>query len=339
MQRIDTANNVASQPTPLAQVNAPGYFANAAGGGDGTIVSGDFLNQVQEEILTPIVEAGLTPSKSDNTQLWQALQRLISPPGAQVQLQYVSPTALALMPLNGNTIRVAGKVYGIPAGGLAIPNTSLDVGGTPGANLAVSTLYHVYVKDNGSGVLIPSLYTGDSHAPDTTAGNIGVEIKSGDATRTLVGMVQTDGAAHFADFLTLSWFNRRKKVQRTGFTTNRSTGSTTMVELNAEIRNSFLCWAGQSIDWRFNGMAGGGNSQVFVGASFDGGSIEPAVGSYYGYGESLGLGDLKTGLGEGLHYLTVCGAVDAGTLTLYSGAPAYGGTGHTPTQVSVIVEG
>lgn len=48
----------------------------------GTVVTDDWLNAVQEEIATTIERAGLTLSKPDNTQLWQAVARLATGPNA-----------------------------------------------------------------------------------------------------------------------------------------------------------------------------------------------------------------------------------------------------------------
>ncbi|MBB4956234.1 hypothetical protein H4S14_004331, partial [Agrobacterium vitis] len=47
---------------------------NLVAGVAGTEVTADFLNSVQEEIMKVVTEAGLAPSASDWTQLWQALQ-------------------------------------------------------------------------------------------------------------------------------------------------------------------------------------------------------------------------------------------------------------------------
>lgn len=47
---------------------------NLVAGVTGTEVTADFLNAIQEEIIKIVTEAGLDPSASDWTQLWQALQ-------------------------------------------------------------------------------------------------------------------------------------------------------------------------------------------------------------------------------------------------------------------------
>ena len=82
--------------------------------------------------------------------------------------------------------------------------------GTGSFNIAANTLYYVYAFNNSGTVTADYSTTG--HATSTTAGNVGTEIKSGDDTRTLIGMIRT-GASGFlntADFRgVISWFNRR----------------------------------------------------------------------------------------------------------------------------------
>lgn len=64
MYRIDTSGAVVSLPTPAAD-GTHGYFSdgNASLGVKGTVVDADWLNAVQETLLDPIEEAGLTPTK------------------------------------------------------------------------------------------------------------------------------------------------------------------------------------------------------------------------------------------------------------------------------------
>ncbi len=77
MFRIDNPTAVPSLPTVPA-VGAPGFFSNGneQTGVKPTRVDDWFLNCIQEEILTVVTRAGLTPNKFDNTQLWQALVAL-----------------------------------------------------------------------------------------------------------------------------------------------------------------------------------------------------------------------------------------------------------------------
>jgi hypothetical protein len=77
MFRIDNSSAVASRPAPQ-DAGSPGYFGRGdpAAGTSPTILTADWANMVQEELLAPIIAAGLTPSKSTVNQLLTALQQL-----------------------------------------------------------------------------------------------------------------------------------------------------------------------------------------------------------------------------------------------------------------------
>ncbi|HEL3750019.1 TPA: hypothetical protein UMV35_002316 [Stenotrophomonas maltophilia] len=76
MHRIDTATAAAG-----------GAFTegNPTIGVPATVVSADWLNAVQEEICRVVEGAGLTLHKSERDQLWQAIQRLVAPPGSTTE--------------------------------------------------------------------------------------------------------------------------------------------------------------------------------------------------------------------------------------------------------------
>lgn len=77
MFRVDTSTAAAALPTN-DPVGTPGYFTKGdpVGGIPATVPGQDWCNSVQEEILAPILAAGLTPSKANRAQLLQALQTL-----------------------------------------------------------------------------------------------------------------------------------------------------------------------------------------------------------------------------------------------------------------------
>lgn len=77
MHRIDDPSAVTAIPVPL-QPGTPGYFTDGSPtiGEDATIVRADWANAVQEEICNVIESAGITLSKTDRTQLLQALAKL-----------------------------------------------------------------------------------------------------------------------------------------------------------------------------------------------------------------------------------------------------------------------
>jgi hypothetical protein len=323
--QIDTPGAASSFPTP-ASAGTAGWFNPIAGGGTGTIVSADWLNSIQAELLNILQAGGVTPSKTAQNQLLTALQTLFPSAQGQCQLQYSSNVQCVLVPMGGQSIKVNGKIYAVPAAGLAIPTTGVQIAGTVG-NLAASTVYLVYVKDNGSGVLVPDLFplAAGTHMTDTTAGNVGVEVRSAggtpDSTRTLVGMVATDASSHFNDAdglrTVLSWFNRRRKASRTQPSSAPTTSSTTPVELATSIRGSFLVWAGDVVDFSIAGIytSGATNSEPITSIGFDGTTPDIAVVSAQAYqagaAGSCAVAGTREGLAEGLHYATVLGSVNA----------------------------
>lgn len=78
MQRIDVASATAMLPTPAA-AGTPGYFTDGdpVGGQAATVLPADFVNMLQEELMAPVLAAGLTPSKTNRSQVLAALTALL----------------------------------------------------------------------------------------------------------------------------------------------------------------------------------------------------------------------------------------------------------------------
>ncbi len=79
MFAIDNATAATLRPTP-GPAGTPGYFTGGdpAGPTAPTVVDADWLNRLQVELLTVIIAAGITPSKTDSTQVLQALYKILS---------------------------------------------------------------------------------------------------------------------------------------------------------------------------------------------------------------------------------------------------------------------
>jgi hypothetical protein len=336
----------------------PNYFGageggfqdgNPATGTQGTEFQAALWNDILGNLMNIMAVAGIAATPGRLADLSDAIKALVQQGHGQCQLQFSSNVLAKLMPKNGQTLKINGKFYQVPGIGVSIPTNNVTIGGVAAQNMAASTVYLAYMIDDGShsGVMIPSLWAAGAygHLPDTTAGNIGVEVRNNggvvDSTHTFIGILMTDAMSHLSDFFTLSHFNKGTKVQTTTYTANRSTSSGSLVELNTEIRNNFICLAGDTVDWRMNGGIGGGNSNVYAGVCFDGGAAELQVAATAGRIMPAGTGDLKPGLSEGAHYLTALGAVDAGTLTLYAPPAVYGGgsPGTTPFTLTIAVRG
>src|SRR5215510_3178567 len=160
----------------------------------------------------------------------------------QCRLSFISGTQIRVVPYNGPYLPVlTSSVWtarSIAAGvNSSNPTTASNfVNGTGSQALAANTTYLVTIFDNG-GTLTFDFLTTLTHAADATTG---VEIKNGDTSRTVVGMVRTNGSTNFqldnSLLGVISWFNRRSLSQVNNFTTSRTTTSTTYIEVNTEIR-------------------------------------------------------------------------------------------------------
>ena len=78
MFRVDHSSATASMPAP-SQISSPGFFTegNEAGGVPATVVTADWANMVQEELVNVVQAGGQTPAKDQYNQLLLAIQALI----------------------------------------------------------------------------------------------------------------------------------------------------------------------------------------------------------------------------------------------------------------------
>jgi hypothetical protein len=186
----------------------------------------------------------------------------------QVYFGFVSATQVKLAPFNGNAIKIAGTTYNLAAA-VTANNTGCYLSGTAGQTLAASTGYYVYVFNNAGTLTLdfcPSATT--THAQDIAAGNVGVEIKTGNNSRTLVGFVSLNASAQFQDDsnarLVASWFNKRKKSIAFAYT--NTGGSATALTVYCQSSLSFS-WSGDSVDAVLYADVGNTNSWTGFGLS------------------------------------------------------------------------
>ena len=252
---------------------------------------------------------------------WTGFQ-IANQPSTGAQLVFTSATVLTLAPKAGGWLWINGFNYQVPSSNPTTTNSGL----------AANTLYYVYAAISAGNMVLD--------APSTTGYTVGtnaIASKSGDPTRTLVGMVQTqlstnqfisqDGFLQVRSY----WQRPRTVRSRTSFAANHTTTSGTFVEVSNTIRNSFLVWAGENVDWSisggFNSSTSGTNA--FTGVGFDGTTPEleqavvggPAGNVAIG---SVGLRGIKTGLSEGLHYATLLGASGGGAAQWFGGSSTPG---------------
>ena len=106
MFRIDNSTAAASLPAP-SPAGTPGYFTggNPSTGIAPTIVDPHFLNMVQEEIMSVLAAASITPDKADYTQLLQAIAAI-----ANGSYGTASTTSAGIVQLATLTEMLAGTV-------------------------------------------------------------------------------------------------------------------------------------------------------------------------------------------------------------------------------------
>jgi hypothetical protein len=188
-------------------------------------------------------------------------------------------------------------------------------------NGTIYTIYYIYAVDSDNDGWVDTLEASTTgHSTDSTTG---VEIKTGDANRTLVGMATVTSGASWADSATQrfvrSWFNRVRSPGINSFTTNRVTASTSYAELNSEIYIEFMTWADE-IAFISARMAASntGVATTWVSIGVDAVSKDESA--------TAGLSPIANGrvglspsypftLVEGYHYASLFGQVGAGTST------------------------
>jgi hypothetical protein len=236
---------------------------------------------------------------------------LLTPAHGQCRLSFVSATSLRLSPYGGQLLSINGLPCLIPSAGVTIGN----------GGLANSTTYFVYAFMSGTSMTLELSTTG--HSTHTN----GVEIKTGDATRTLVGMARTTAAGQFVDdaasLFLLSWFNRRRKIGRARFTTNRTSvgDPAPYAEVHPEIRVNFLTWADESVSQAISGgwtVTGGGTVHGYCVIDADNAGLRQwcshsatSTGAFSSVDERL--------VSEGHHYGTLFGKNNGGTNALFLG--------------------
>ena len=236
---------------------------------------------------------------------------------------------------NGYKLSINNVLEDIPAAGVLLSTTSLSP----------STLYYIYAYMSGSTMTLEASAT----ASAVNSVN-GVRIKSGDATRTLVGMARTDGSTLWS--LYKSWFNDDGSIGYSYFTTDRSTSNTAgFTEINSEIRVDFLSWDSQTISVSLNGaclfnVSGSDDGYAHFGIAIDGASASDSATGMVGafsvdnYGDeawnATSLTFHENDLAEGYHYATLSGL--AVTTAGSGGSLYFSGSGTSGRRTSLTVK-
>jgi hypothetical protein len=220
----------------------------------------------------------------------------------------VSGGNIILSPYNGNRITINGSVCVIPAAG---------VGMTPSGTVA-GTVYNIYAFMSGSTLTLEASTT--AHATDATTG---VEIKSGDPTRTLVGKARPIAGPTFVDTdaqrLTINWFNRRPKRIYNFNAGAPGTNSLTPVALVAQA--DFLTWGDAAIPVSFVGSVANNtaNAVCYTALGFDTTTaFSHSAVQYQAYNVSTvgaASGASTFVPAEGYHFVCTLGQVGSGAAT------------------------
>jgi hypothetical protein len=227
-----------------------------------------------------------------------------------------SGSNLLLSPFMGNGLTINGVVCKIPAAGITLAPATL----TPG------TPYNIYATASGTAVSTLEAST-TAHATDSTTG---VEIKSGDPTRTLVGKAQPIAGPAWSDVinarLVISWFNRRPIQCQAGLAVSTANNITGGNELSTTLQNLFCTW-GDAASFTFDGAVSNSTAAAVCrsGLALDGVAIE-GFSSFQDPGGSGFIGPVSATSvvvpSEGSHYVTAWVSVSAGTGTWIGGGLA-----------------
>lgn len=276
----DTAQQYASTVSEIAAKAQSAYDAsNSAVAQSGNAVStanaakstADAAKSTADGLASSIATANANAS-SAVTAVTDETTRAKAAEAAAAALAVYGPVGQCYLARNGSNLQLArrnGKyvIVGsaaceVPAGGVTLAPTAL----------AANTLYYVYAFMNGNTMTLECSTTG--HATSATTG---VEIKSGDASRTLVGMVYCNTAASFAaansvDINLLSYFNRAGKSVSSG-NTGQALNDTAWQQLTT------LTWADEPLITTTTGLcytASSGNTSSFY-LSVDGVTVQQPV--------------------------------------------------------------
>ncbi len=156
MFRTDQTTAVSALPVP-ANAGTPGYFTggNPATGQAATILDADWLNMVQEELMSILAAAGITPKKTVYTQVLSAIQQLFAASadvgGYAGFVAYNSSQVLTNAVANFAVQNyAAGPVtFTLPLGSTMKVRQIVDLYNDGGSTLTIATQGGDYIAANG----------------------------------------------------------------------------------------------------------------------------------------------------------------------------------------------
>lgn len=220
---------------------------------------------------------------------------------------FVSATQCKLETHNGNRIVIEQGAESIPGGGITVSN----------AGLVANTLYYAYVFMSSGVMTIEFSTTGWAF------GALGQFIKTGDNTRTLIGLIRTNALAQFADSATqrfvVSALNQSPRLLRRPLTDPTAfTATGTAVEINSAERIEWVQFSGSlqaQAAGRVSNSTAGAASYINVKLDATIGGDGPTSGGHStSANNDVGAACVFSfDALEGYHWATVTGVVTAGT--------------------------
>jgi hypothetical protein len=187
------------------------------------------------------------------------------------RFKWLSGTSCQLIPYRGDAIRIAGVIYSIPSAGITITTSGLSA----------STTYYAYAYMSAGVMNLEFSTTG--HVTDTTPGNVGTEIKSGDPSRTLVGIASVSATSTFGPSdgqqyrLVRSWMNRAGSgMQGTTIGSNIALGASPSQIAPAVF---FASWANETVTMtvNFTWFSSTASGAITAYINFDGSTLGPSI--------------------------------------------------------------
>jgi hypothetical protein len=256
---------------------------------------------------------------------------LVNVAPANCRLDFTSTTALTLSRKDGAylPLKIGGawEAKLIPSAGVTVANTGLAAG----------TDHYVYAFDDSGTLTLEVVTTAYAVDADT-----GVKIKTGDASRTLVGFARTGagtpGVFQAQGLGTLSWFNRKGiKVENNGTTYGSVAGSFPAgAEVSSSFRQHFVSWSDDRPFGYINASAGSnGAANNVVALARDTAVVEQCyAGTGVAHFGPVSIGSSLDG-DETDHYITIFAGSSA-TVFINGNQTANQGTMAT---VAVVVQG
>lgn len=354
MQRVDTSTSVTDLPAQN-DAGTPGYFTqgNAASGLAATSPGQDWYNIVQEELMAIVEAAGITPDKATTNQVLQAIMKIAA---ADNSVNDFRLTLTSETPVTTGDITGATTIYCTPYKGnrIALYNgtiwetiTSVEISKTLGE--LTSGLPHDVFCYSDEGVATLEYLTWSSSAARATAlaRQDGILVKSGDATRRYLGTFYTTSTTTTEDSAAKRYlynhYHRRERLLSGTFSTNRSTSSTSLTEINSEIRVQYVVGVAEDpVEYKFQG-SGYNSYGSYVSTAIADNSTSVALSGKKSTIHAQSVGEIsisgKAVPAIGQHFVTLLGAAESNSST-YNYADAEGTGVHTAKCVlSACIKG